>query len=98
MRLPRGTRLAIGLKLSVAIYVLAAALLPLAHHDLVCHLKTPSHCVTCVVGSSGDVAADRAVFSRSWMNDLGAAVIQQTATFDSAPLRASRGRAPPSRV
>ena len=43
-------------KLLLAAYVLAAALLPLAHHDIVCHLKSSTHCTTCVVGSSGETA------------------------------------------
>ena len=31
--------------------------MPLAHHDIVCHLKSTTHCTTCVVGSSGETAA-----------------------------------------
>jgi hypothetical protein len=28
------------------------AALPLLHHDVACHIKTPSHCTTCLVGAA----------------------------------------------
>ena len=28
--------------------------MPLAHHDVLCHLKSTTHCTTCVVASSGE--------------------------------------------
>jgi hypothetical protein len=94
-RLQIGSWLSSGRQIVLAMYVLAAMLLPLAHHDVACHLKTPTHCVTCVVGASGDVAAQTAVLARSWLADLGSAVTDRSARFDSAPLSLSSGRAPP---
>ena len=44
-------------KALLAAYVLAAALLPLAHHDILCHLKSSTHCTTCAAASSGETAA-----------------------------------------
>ena len=95
-RFPRGSRLALGLKLLVAIYTLAAMAMPLAHHDVVCHTKTPTHCVTCVVASSGDVAAASAGLDRLGLNDLGPAALDEPSRIASLSRRAPSGRAPPA--
>jgi hypothetical protein len=95
-RLPRGTRLELRLRAVLAVYVLAAALLPLAHHDIVCHLKSSTHCTTCVVGSSGEASADSAVLARFRLNDVGAATAESAVPTHSATLRISSGRAPPA--
>ena len=63
------------LKAVLALYVIAAALMPLAHHDLVCHLKSTTHCTTCAIGSSAEAAAGPAVLARFWLLDAGAAVV-----------------------
>jgi hypothetical protein len=94
-RLPHGSRLALGLKLLVAIYTVAAMAMPLAHHDVVCHTKTPTHCVTCVVASAGDVAADPTGLARLGLNDLGPAVTDGPCSVACGELRAPSGRAPP---
>jgi hypothetical protein len=95
-RLPRGSRLGVRLKAVLALYVVAAALMPLAHHDLVCHLKSTTHCTTCTVGSSAEAASDPAVLARFWLLDAGAAVVDPANAPDVAPLRALSGRAPPA--
>ena len=83
-------------KAVLAIYVIAAALMPLAHHDLVCHLKSTTHCTTCTTGSSAEAASDQAVLSRFWLLDAGATVTHHACAPDAAPLRALSGRAPPA--
>ena len=95
-RLPRGTRLALRLKVVLALYVLAAALLPFAHHDLACHLKSTTHCTTCIVGSSAEVTAAPAVLGRLWLADAGAAIADPVTEPGSATLRPTSGRAPPA--
>jgi hypothetical protein len=80
----------------LGLYVLAAALVPFAHHDFVCHLKSTTHCTTCVVGSSAEAAADPAVLARFWLNDAGAAVFGPVTQPDSAARRSTSGRAPPA--
>jgi hypothetical protein len=84
------------LKAVLALYVLAAALMPFAHHDLVCHLKSTTHCTTCIVGSSAEAAADPALLARFWLNDAGATVSDPVTEPDSAARRPTPGRAPPA--
>jgi hypothetical protein len=94
-RLLRGT-LGLQLKVVLALYVLAAALMPLAHHDLICHLKSTTHCTTCTVGSSAEAAVDPALLARFWLLDLGATPRNAATVPESATIRPSSGRAPPS--
>lgn len=95
-RLPRGSRLGLRLKVVLALYVLAAALLPFAHHDLACHLKSTTHCTTCTVGSGEEAAADPAVLARFTLDDAGTAVPIPVSAPDSAIRRLTSGRAPPA--
>ena len=47
--------------LGVAIYALFLVTAPFEHHDLLCHLKTPSHCTACTSSvrlASGQADAD----------------------------------------
>jgi hypothetical protein len=92
----RGSRPGLGLKVVLALYVLAAALMPFAHHDLVCHLKSTTHCTTCMVGSSAEAAADPAVLARFRLNDAGATVSDPVTEPDSAARCSTPGRAPPA--
>lgn len=97
-RLLRGTRLGLRLKLVLAAYAVAVALLPLAHHDLACHLKSSTHCTTCIVGSSAETAADAASLARFVLDPAGAVLPAQSAAFDSLRLHLASGRAPPQTV
>ena len=63
----------------LAVYVLAAALMPLAHHDVVCHLKSSTHCTTCVVGSSGETAAWAVALDGLRLADAGRAILPSAA-------------------
>ena len=94
-RFPRGS---VGLRLKVvlALYVLAAAWAPFGHHDLVCHIKSTTHCTTCTVGSSAEAAADPAVLARFWLLDLGAAICEPIDELHSTLILPLSGRAPPS--
>ena len=95
--LPRGSQ-GLRLKVVLALYLLAAALMPFGHHDLVCHLKSNTHCTTCTVGSSGEAAADPAVFARFWLIDAGATVCEPSDEPVLSTGRSASGRAPPSFV
>jgi hypothetical protein len=93
---PGGSRFSLRLKVVLALYVLAAALMPFAHHDLACHLKSTTHCTTCLVGSSAEAAADPAMLARFWLSDAGATVFEAVTEPDSAAPRLTPGRAPPA--
>jgi hypothetical protein len=96
-RLPLGS-LGLPFKVVLALYMLAAALMPFGHHDLACHLKSTTHCTTCTVGSSAEAAADPAVLARFWLLDAGAAICDSVAPARPCAARSASGRAPPSFV
>ena len=84
------------LKAVLAIYVLAAALLPLSHHDVICHAKSSTHCSTCVIGSSGESAADPASLQRLDLTDAGTTTFWSSTLPVLHVLATSPGRAPPA--
>jgi hypothetical protein len=96
LRPHRGTRVAWLLQAIVAAYALAVSLMPLAHHDVVCHAKSPTHCTTCVVGASAEPAGDGSGPARYPLDDLGAARALAHVPGDPVTLGAPAGRAPPS--
>ena len=81
--LPRGSQ-GLRLKVVLALYLLAAALMPFGHHDLVCHLKSTT--------------ADPAVLARFWLMDAGATVCEPSDAPVLSTGRSASGRAPPSFV
>ncbi|MFL6280007.1 MAG: hypothetical protein ACJ731_07850 [Vicinamibacterales bacterium] len=93
-RLLRGS---VGLRLKVvlALYVSAAALLPFGHHDLVCHIKSTTHCTTCAVGSSAEATGDSTILARFWLFDAGVAIIEPVDAPHAATIGPASGRAPP---
>ena len=92
---PRGS-IGLRLKAVLALYVLAAALLPFGHHDLACHIKSATHCTTCTVGSSAEAAADPAVLARFWFLDAGETVCETVDQPQTSVAHPTSGRAPPS--
>jgi hypothetical protein len=80
----------------VALYVLAVAAMPFAHHDLVCHLKSSTHCTTCHVGTSADSGGSDPAVTAAVLNDAGR-TSESAETPRSAPaLLPSAGRSPPA--
>ena len=88
--------LGLRLKVVLALYVLAAALMPFGHHDLACHLKSTTHCTTCTVGSSAEAAVDPAVLARFWLLDLGEPATDPVLAPDVPDASTATGRAPPA--
>jgi hypothetical protein len=41
-------------------YVLVVGLLPVSHHDVACHLKSSTHCTSCLVTGSAESASHAA--------------------------------------
>jgi hypothetical protein len=81
------------------VYIVTAALLPLAHHDIACHLKSAStHCTSCVVGSIGDLASDITSAGKAMLNTSGGPAAAPDERIDALSLPAASGRAPPSSI
>ncbi len=93
-----GPRPGFRMKAVLAAYVLAAALLPLGHHDLACHLKSSTHCTTCVVGSSAELTADATTLTRQPLADAGRAVCADAPEVVPTVAHTSSGRSPPAAV
>ena len=89
-------RLGVILRGLVAIYIVAVAAMPFAHHDIVCHLKSSTHCSTCHVGTSGDQSNVRPSLARVELDDAGQPHHQQRAHAGDWALSPSAGGAPPS--
>jgi hypothetical protein len=85
-------------KALLATYVFCAALLPITHHDLACHLKSPKHCTTCLAAVSGDSVPDTAALDRAPMRDAGRATTTDVVDRQQALESTSSGRAPPSLI
>lgn len=84
-------------KALLAAYLLSAALLPLTHHDVICHAKSSTHCTTCVATGSGEAAAHAGASEGAGLTDAGS-VNPAVAPFAHAePAILSAGRSPPGR-
>lgn len=92
-----GTRLHFHLKVVLAIYVAAVALLPLTHHDVACHFKSSTHCTTCVLAGSGEAAADFGALTRAPLVDAGRPAAAPSSRIDFVSHGPTTGRSPPSR-
>jgi hypothetical protein len=80
----------------LAVYVLCAALLPLTHHDIACHVKSPKHCTTCLAAVSGETVPAAADLDDTPMRDAGRATITAVVGRQQTPLSTASGRAPPT--
>jgi hypothetical protein len=94
----RGSRAPLDfiLKVILATYIAAAALLPLAHHDIACHFKSSTHCTSCIIGSAGDLASDATSAGHTALNSAGRPAADPEERIDSLSLPAASGRAPPA--
>jgi hypothetical protein len=79
-----------------AAYILALAALPFGHHDLLCHLKSSTHCTTCLAGTSADDNTAQPAIPAVVLADAGQATIAQTFSAHSCVPTPSAGRSPPT--
>ena len=56
--------------LVLVMYVAIVATLPLLHHDIACHIQSPTHCTTCFIGSA-ERAPDVATLSAAQLVLIG---------------------------
>ncbi len=78
-----------------AAYILALAALPFGHHDLLCHLKSSTHCTTCLAGTSADDTSAQPAIPAIVLADAGRAMILPPFAAHSCVPTLSAGRSPP---
>ena len=79
-----------------AAYILALAALPFGHHDLLCHLKSSTHCTTCLAGTSADDSSAQPAIPAIVLADAGQATISPHFAAHSCVPTHSAGRSPPA--
>jgi len=83
-------------KVLLTVYIVSVALLPLSHHDVICHLKSPTHCTTCLTSLSGEAAPHTVPLDVWRMTDAGRAMMSERGGVPSVNVSSSSGRAPPA--
>lgn len=89
-------RLGVLLRFVIAAYIAALAAMPFAHHDLVCHLKSNTHCSTCHVGTSADPGGSQPALTAADFADAGRTLEACDNAAVSCVVTSVAGRAPPS--
>jgi hypothetical protein len=80
----------------IAAYIAALAAMPFAHHDLVCHLKSSTHCATCHIGTSADPGGTQPALAAADYADAGCPLDALFHAAVTCVLSSSAGRAPPA--
>jgi hypothetical protein len=81
----------VGLTLYAAVLVSS----PFEHHDLICHLKTPQHCMSCASSQLGSDPHPLPVPGASRLTDAGFATTVEQHGEEALLAAASSGRSPP---
>ena len=82
-------------KVALAAYLLSAALLPLTHHDVICHAKSTTHCTTCLATAFGEAAAHSGASEGAGLADAGSVNPGAAPFAHRQPALVSAGRSPP---
>jgi hypothetical protein len=80
----------------VAIYAVFLVVAPFEHHDLLCHLKTPTHCTACTSSLVSSDPHTPVVIDGSDLTDAGGALAADVATSGFLLTVRSTGRSPPA--
>jgi hypothetical protein len=80
----------------VAIYAIFLVTAPFEHHDLLCHLKTPTHCTACTSSVVGNGPNAPVAVDASALHDAGGTLAADVRTTDVLLVAESTGRSPPS--
>lgn len=89
-------RLGLILRFVLAAYLAALAAMPFAHHDIVCHLKSNTHCATCHIGTSTDPGGAQPALATADFSDAGRTDDAVSTIASARPVSPSAGRAPPA--
>jgi hypothetical protein len=85
---------AIGLTLGL--YALVLLIGPAQHHDLACHLKSRTHCTTCVVSVSASGAPTTSGLLAADLPESGSLVCETPDLALSPAITSRFGRSPPA--
>jgi hypothetical protein len=80
----------------VALYAAVLISSPFEHHDLICHLKTPQHCMSCASSQLGSDPHPLPVPGASRLTDVGSATIFEQLAQGALLAAVSTGRSPPA--
>lgn len=82
--------------LGLVLYAVVFAASPVLHHDLACHLKTPTHCDACAMSPPASRVESSFGSGLTHLAQAGRIeMLREQATRSVAPV-AQSGRAPPS--
>jgi hypothetical protein len=81
----------VGLTLYAAVLVSS----PFEHHDLICHLKTPQHCMSCASSQLGSDPHPLPVPGASRLTAAGFATTLEQDAEEALLVTGSSGRSPP---
>jgi hypothetical protein len=81
--------------IGVAFYAVFLVTAPFAHHDLICHLKTPQHCTSCASSQLGPDPHTPAILGAGHLTDAGCAVLPPVVANGIVLAVRSTGRSPP---
>jgi hypothetical protein len=79
----------------VALYAAVLVSSPFEHHDLICHLKTPQHCMSCASSQLGSDPHPLPVPGASRLTDAGSTTTFEQDAEEALLAAASSGRSPP---
>lgn len=82
--------------LGLALYALILVGTPLFHHDVACHVKSPTHCTACVASPLASRVEDGVALRSASLPEAGRVVETREASAPFAVLVDSPGRAPPA--
>jgi hypothetical protein len=79
----------------VAVYAISLVAAPLGHHDLLCHVRTPTHCTACVSSPPGSSTLQLKAPGARDLVDAGRAFTRQAVAETANTSFPSPSRAPP---
>jgi len=77
------------------VYAVFLVTAPFAHHDLICHLKTPQHCTSCASSQPGSAPHTPELLGAWHLTDAGRAVLPPVVANGIVLTVRSTGRSPP---
>src|SRR6185295_9410531 len=81
---------------ALLVYGIVLLVTPVLHHDLVCHLKSPTHCHACVANPLASRIESGAHLSAIQLAEAGRVEPERAAASVVTPCLSATGRAPPA--